>query len=282
MDSVETIVAGHYGSGQVMAGIRAALARAGWGETGLGEKGLTAADLAPVDEFHTGGAEATEALLAQLDVGPETRALDLGCGIGGPARLIADRYGASVTGVDLTSEYVEAARELSALVGLGDRLRFLQGSVTDLPVADGSADLALLQHVGMNVADKPALFREAARALAPGGTFALFEVMRGPDPSPLRFPLPWAASPESSFVAAPADYRAAAAAAGFVLRAERDRSAYAAAFFRRLLDRLDQAGPPPLGLHLLMGPDGREKVTNYLANLDAGRLAPVEMIFARP
>ncbi len=277
MDSVETIVAGHYGSGQVMAGIRAALARAG-----LGEKRLSVADLAPVDEFHTGGAEATEALLAQLGVGPETRALDLGCGIGGPARLIADRYGASVTGVDLTAEYVEAARELSAMVGLGDRLRFLEGSVTDLPVADGSADLALLQHVGMYVADKPALFREAARALAPGGTFALFEAMRGPDPSPLRFPLPWAASPESSFVAAPADYRAAAAAAGFVLRAERDRSAYAAAFFRRLLDRLDRTGPPPLGLHVLMGPEGRDRVSNYLANIDAGRLAPVEMIFARP
>lgn len=281
MDNLESIVAGHYGSGKVMAGIRAALARAGL-NADLGAGGLTAADLAPVDEFHTGGAEATEALLAQLDIGPDTRALDLGCGIGGPARLIAARYGASVTGVDLTAEYVEAARELSALVGLGDRLRFLEGSVTDLPVADGSADLALLQHVGMNVADKPALFREAARALAPGGTFALFEVMRGPDPAPLRFPLPWAASRESSFVATPADYRAAAAAAGFVLRAERDRTDYAAAFFRRMIDRLNHAGPPPLGLHLLMGPDGRDKVSNYLADIQAGRLAPTEMIFARP
>ena len=209
MDSVEAIVAGHYGSGQVMARIRAALARAD-----LDETGLTAIDLAPVDELHPGGAEATEALLAQLGLGPDTRALDLGCGVGEPARLIADCYGASVTGVDLTAEYVEAARELSAMVGIGDRLRFLEGSVTDLPVADGSADLALLQHVGMNVADKPALFREAARALAPGGTFALFEAMRGPDPSPLRFPLPWAASPQSCFVAAPGEtlLRAALAA----------------------------------------------------------------------
>lgn len=277
MDQLETVVAGHYGSGRVMQGIRAALAQAG-----LGAGRLTQADLKPVDEFHTGGAEATEALLALVEIGPGTRVLDLGCGIGGPARQIAERYGATVTGVDLTAEYVATARELSELVGLGDRVRFIEGSVTDLPLADGSADLALLQHVGMNVADKPRLFAEAARVLAPGGTFALFEVMRGPQATPMVFPVPWASAPAFSFLATPEEYRAAAAAAGFVLRQERNRSDFAAAFFRRLVDRLARKGPPPLGLHLLMGPDGRDKVENYLANLEAGRLAPTEMIFARP
>lgn len=274
MDDTETRVAGHYGSGRVMDGIRAALAR-----VGAGADGLTGDDLKPVDEFHTGGAEATEALLAQLDIGPETRVLDLGCGIGGPARLIAGRTGAFVTGVDLTAEYVAAAQELSALVGLGDRVRFLQGSVTALPLADASADLALMQHVGMNVADKPALFREAARVLAPGGVFALFEVTRGPIPTPLVFPLPWAEDAATSFVAPAGDYRAAAEAAGFRLRATRDRTEFARDFFRRLIDRLTREGPPALGLHLLMGPEGRRKIGNYLANLEAGRLAPVEMIF---
>lgn len=277
MDRTETIVAGHYGSGRVMEGIRAALARAG-----LGARAVTEADLKAVDEFHTGGAAATEALLDQIEIGPDSRVLDLGCGIGGPARTIAARRGAFVTGVDLTPEYVAAARELSALVGLGDRTAFLQGSVAALPVADGSADVALMQHVGMNVADKPALFREAARALAPGGVFALFDVMAGPEAGPPAFPLPWAGAPGTSFVAPPAAYRAAAAAAGLVPRAERDRTEFARDFFRRLLDRLSREGPPPLGLHLLMGADGRNKIANYLAALEAGRLAPVEMIFARP
>lgn len=277
MDSVETTIAGYYGGSGVIAGIRAALAQAG-----LDPGRLTPADLKPVDEFHTGGAEATEALLDQLALGPGSRVLDLGCGVGGPARAIVARHGARVTGIDLTAEYVEAARELTEMVGLADRARFLQGSVTALPVADGSADRALMQHVGMNVADKAALFREAARALAPGGLFGLFEVMRGAEPSPLAYPLPWASSPDHSFLASPEEYRAAAAAAGFVLRAERDRAAFAAAFFRRLIDRLARKGPAPLGLHLLMGVDAQNKVTNYLANLEAGRIAPVEMIFARP
>lgn len=277
MDRIEEIVTGHYGSGRVMEGIRDALGRAGVGAGPLAER-----DLKPVDEFHTGGAEATEALLAQLDIGPDTRVLDLGSGIGGTARLVAERYGAPVVGVDLTEEYVATARELSRLVGLDGLTRFAQGSVTALPVADASADLALLQHVGMNVADKAALFREAARALAPGGVLALFEVMAGDDPSPLAYPLPWAATAEANFLATPEAYRAAAEAAGLRLRKERDRTAYAGDFFRRLTERVSREGPPALGLHLLMGADGRTKIANYLANLEAGRLAPTEMIFDRP
>ena len=277
MDRIERIVADHYGSGRVMEGIREALRRAG-----VGAGPLTERDLKPVDEFHTGGVEATEALLAQLDIGPTSRVLDLGSGIGGTARLVAGRYGAQVVGVDLTEEYVAVARELSRLTGLDSLTRFERGSVTALPVADASADVALLQHVGMNIADKAALFREAARALAPGGVLAVFEVMAGADPAPPAYPLPWAASAEASFVAAPDAYLAAAEAAGFRLRARRDRSAYAVEFFRRLTARISRDGPPALGLHLLMGPDGRTKVANYLASLEAGNLAPTEMIFDRP
>jgi SAM-dependent methyltransferase len=276
MERVETIVVEHYGSGRVMQGIVDAVERAG-----MARDRVTERDLMPVDEFHTGGVEATEALLAQLGITAGTRVLDMGSGIGGPARLIAERYRARVVGVDLTPEYVRTAEELSALVGLDALTRFVQGSVTALPVEAGSADLALLLHVGMNVPDKPAIFREAARALAPGGVFALFEVMRGPEASPLTFPLPWAATEGSSFVAPPDEYRAAAAAAGFRLRHERDRSGFAVDFFGRLFERVAREGPPVLGLHLLMGDDGREKLGNLFRGIEAGRLAPVEMIFDR-
>jgi ubiquinone/menaquinone biosynthesis C-methylase UbiE len=276
MERTEAIVAAHYGSRDVMRGILEALERAG-----VGTEGLTEGDLTPVDEFHTGGLEATEALLAGLTIPPGTRVLDLGCGIGGPARLIAERYGVDVVGVDLTEEYVATARELSRLVGLAERTSFLRGSVTALPVADASADLALMQHVGMNVADKAALFAEAARVLAPGGVFALFDVMRGPDDRPLDYPVPWASTAEFSFVAPPEVYRAAAEAAGFRLRQERDRTEAARDFFARMAERVAASGPPILGTHLLMGSDAREKIANYLANLESGRLAPTEMIFDR-
>lgn len=276
MERVEAIVTEHYGSGRVMQGITEAVARAG-----VARDRMTARDLRPVDEFHAGGVEATEALLGQLEITAETRVLDMGSGIGGPARLIAERYGARVVGVDLTPEYVRTAAELSALVGLDGLTRFVEGSVTALPVETGSADLALMLHVGMNVPDKPAIFREAARAVAPGGVFALFELMRGRESSSLTFPLPWAATEEWSFVAPPEDYRAAAEAAGFRLRQERDRSDFALDFFGRLFERIAREGPPVLGLHLLMGADGREKLGNLHKNIEAERIAPVEMIFDR-
>jgi SAM-dependent methyltransferase len=277
MVRVEDVVIRHYGSGRVMEGLADAFRR-----VGMDERPLTPADLRPVDEFHVGGGAATEALLEQLTVTAGTRVLDMGSGIGGPARLIAERYGARVIGVDLTPEYVRTAEELSARVGLGALTSFRVGSVTALPVEDASVDLALMLHVGMNVADKPAVFREAVRVLRPGGVFALYEVTRGGNAAAPTYPLPWAEAAESSFVVPAADYVDAAEAAGLDLRSRRDRTAFGVAFFGNLLARIAREGPPAIGLHLLMGPNGREKIGNLAACIGDGRLAPMEMIFERP
>ena len=205
--------------------------------------------------------------------------LDIGSGIGGTARALVARYGCRVAGVDLTSEFVDAASALTAMVGLGDRASFRLGSALALPVPDAGFDLAFLLHVGMNIADKPGLFAEARRALRPGGTFAIFEVMkRGPDP--LDFPVPWSTAPETSFVDPPETYRAAADAAGFELVSERDRSEFASGFFARISAMMaERGGPPPLGIHLLMGEAAPLKIQNYVTAIEAGRIAPIEMIF---
>jgi SAM-dependent methyltransferase len=279
--AVEQDVARHYGSGGGTGDLLDRI-RAGLRGAGVDPARALPADLKPVDEFHTGGMEATDALLDQLEIGPGTRVLDIGCGIGGTARAIAERYGARVTGVDLTPEYVAAAAELSRTVGLDDRVRFQTGSAVALPVGDGGFDLALLLHVGMNIEDKPGLFREARRALVPGGTFALFEVMQGGRDEALAFPVPWAARPETSFVAPPDVYRDAALAAGFEIVAERDRTDFARAFFDKVMARVEAEGPPPLGIHLLMGETAREKIANYVENLKAGRIAPTELICRAP
>src|SRR5690606_38024455 len=134
----------------------------------------------------------------------------------------------------------------------------------DLPVADQSCDLALLLHVGMNVADKAALFREAGRVLAPSGNFAIFDVMRGPNEGALQFPYPWAEESAFSFVEPPAVYRSAADAAGFVPVAERDRSAFAIDYFTRVFAALAENGPPALGIHLLMRDTASVKLENYV------------------
>lgn len=276
MSDIESRVSSHYSGPALLDHIRDALARAG-----ANPDAPSLDDLKPVDEFHTGGVEATDELIDQLSVTPDTRVLDIGCGIGGAARHIASRTGAHVRGIDLTPDFITVADALSAATGMDNRTSFSIGSALDMPEADNSTDLAVMFHVGMNIEDKTRLFAEAARVLAPGGTFALFDVMRGRD-APLTFPFPWAEQPDFSFVAPPETYRQAAAAAGFAQLAERDRSDFAKTFFDRVFARINEAGgPPPVGIHLLMQETGPDKIQNYVTHLHAGDIAPVEMIFRR-
>ena len=275
--TLEQDVARHYASTGLLARIDAALKKAGVDPARPGVD-----DFKPVDEFHTGGLEATQALLEQLSITPEMHVVDLGCGLGGTARHLVHRYGARVTGVDLTDEFVEVGQTINARLGYDERIALRQGSVTDLPIEDDTADLVTMFHVGMNVADKEALFREAARVLRPGGTFALFDVMAGEAGGDLVFPLPWSTRPETSRVAAPGIYRRAAHAAGLTEVTERDRSAFASQYFERVRRHIAAEGLPPLGIHLLMGDEARIKIDNYVENLSAGRIAPTEMIFRKP
>ena len=274
--SLEQDVAHHYGTGDLLARIDAALTELGVDPAHPGVDALK-----PVDEFHTGGLEATLALLDQLEITPEMHVADLGCGIGGTARHIVHRYGARVTGVDLTPGFVATGEALNRRLGYDARITLAEGSVLDLPLEDESADLAVMLHVGMNIADKERLFAEAARILKPGGRFAVFDVMRGETDGDLVYPLPWSGLPETSHVAAPGIYRRAAHAAGFAELNERDRSDFARHFFDRVRRHIAAEGLPPLGIHLLMGDSARQKIDNYVANLTAGRIAPTEMIFRK-
>lgn len=274
--TTEQDVSAHYATGGVLDRVRAGLAAAG-----VDLQSATVKDLKPADEFHTGGVAATDHLFDQIDLPEGAAVLDVGSGIGGTSRYLAERYGARVTGIDLTPEFVETAQALSAMVGMDAATRFVVGSALDMPVPDGAFDLAVLMHVGMNIADKGALLAEIGRALAPGGRLALFEVMRGAADGPFVYPVPWATGPETSFLASPETYRARAEAAGLTLEVETDRSDFALEFFAGMAARLAAEGPPPLGIHLLMGASAPEKLGNYVTNLKDGRLKPVEMIFTK-
>jgi SAM-dependent methyltransferase len=274
MRDIESGVSEHYAGYDVLARIRAGLI-----EMGLDPDRISPEALKPVDEFHIGGAEATAALLDRLEIRPDTDVLDVGSGIGGSARMLAGRYKCRVTGVDLTPHFVETARALSAMSGMADRVRFEVGSAVALPLPDQSFDVALLLHVGMNVPDKAMLFLEARRVLRDGGTFAVYEVMRTGD-GDLKFPVPWAETPDLSALEAPEAYRAAAAAAGFVLKSEENRREIALDFFSRLKAQAALDAPPPLGLHNLMGSTVKEKLANMIAMIREGTIAPVQMIFS--
>ncbi|MCX7305892.1 MAG: methyltransferase domain-containing protein [Hyphomicrobiales bacterium] len=275
MSDVEEGVSRHYSAYDVLPRIRAGLQA-----MGRDPDHVEPGDLRLVDEFHIGGAEATAALLSDLDIRAGMDVLDIGCGIGGPARAIALETKANVTGVDLTPDFVEAASALSSMAGMDDRVVFTVGSALNLPFADATFDFATLLHVGMNIADKPQLFREAHRVLRPAGVFALYEVMRTGD-GILSFPVPWAEREELSALAAPEAYRDAAAQAGFRLEGETDRRSLALDFFDRIRAQAGGAKPSPLGLHLLMGPTVGQKTANMVDAIKAGTIAPVQMIFRK-
>ncbi|HEY7676114.1 MAG TPA: methyltransferase domain-containing protein [Candidatus Methylomirabilis sp.] len=184
---------------------------------------ITARDLYPFDQVHTGAAEATRELAEMAGFASGQRILDVGCGLGGTARFLAAECGCRVAGVDLTEAYCEAARRLTAEAGLGDRVEFILGDATALPFPNGDFDGALLQHCTMNIPHQGRLFRECARVLRPGGMLALHEWVKLGD-DPMILPVRWADTPEINFIAPRAAFERGLADAGFVGVVVRDVS----------------------------------------------------------
>lgn len=264
----------HYGQGGgLLETIRHALEKTGKLPGQLGVE-----DLGAVDEFHTGGRKATRIFLDHLQFVREQHILDIGCGIGGTARLLASEYACRVTGIDLTAEYVETGSSLCEWTGLGDRITLVQGSALDTGFADGEFDGACMLHVGMNIAAKEQLFSETGRVLKPGARLGIYDVMSLSARSP-AFPVPWATTPQTSFLASPAEYSNALQAAGFVLEAEHNQREFALEFMAEMRRKNAGTGEtPPLGLHLMMGDSAALKIRNMVKAMADGDLAPVEIV----
>lgn len=248
------------------------------GVTALGKttSTVTIADLAPVDEFHIGGRKATEELVAQLHLTPADHVLDIGCGLGGAARLVAERHQCRVTGIDLTHDYINAGQAMCRWVGLADRVSLHQGDALSIPFPAQTFTAAYMLHAGMNIADKSELCSQVARVLKPGAVFAIYDVMRTGGCA-LSYPVPWATTADIDAVAEPEVYRRALTAAGFNLISERNRRDFALAYFAGLKTPNGDT-PPPLGLHTLMGARRKAQVQNMIANISAGTIAPFELV----
>jgi SAM-dependent methyltransferase len=269
----EQLVADHYAHGALLKTI-------GDGVAKLGKSIATVNidDLAPVDEFHIGGRVATQGFLDQLDIAPSHHVLDVGCGLGGGSRFAAHTYGCRVTGVDLTREYVETGNVLCSWVGLSDKVTLEVGNATALPYPNQAFDRAYMLHVGMNIEDKQLLMAELYRVLRPGAKIGIYDVMRVND-GDLTFPVPWAAAAEGSSLASVPTYKAALEHSGFSVIADRNRREFALEFFAKLQAKVASSdGPPPLGLHLLMGSTAPMKVKNMIDNISRNVIAPVEIV----
>jgi SAM-dependent methyltransferase len=265
-------VAEHYSRPELEEKILEAIGRAG-----LDASKVSVMDLATVDEFHVGGLEATKAFTEFMGLKPGMHVLDVGCGIGGPARHFAAEHGVRVTGIDLTQEFVRTAESLTRLVHLNSAASFELGSALAMPFEGESFDGAYMFHVGMNIADKNALFQDVARVLKPGARFSIYDIMRIGD-QPISYPVPWAVSGKTSFVVHIEGYRAALAATGFEVVHERGRRGFGIDFFERNIARTAQGGPAVLGLQLLMGDKAPEMMRNVLGGMKSGIFEPVEMV----
>jgi sarcosine/dimethylglycine N-methyltransferase len=233
---------------------------------------LVPADLGTLEDFHTMGRIATAQLTDLAGITADSAVLDAGSGIGGTARYVADRFGATVTAVDLTDEYCETHRWLNRLVGLDHRISVHQGDVTALPFADAGFDVALSQHVQMNVADKARLYSEARRVLVDGGRLALWDITIG-DGRELTFPLPWADQPAHSHLVGPDDLRAVVESTGLVVEQWNDLTHQAGAVMQALLGQRDRT----LGLEVFVA-DFARKAQNLTAALSDGRLRVIQGI----
>jgi SAM-dependent methyltransferase len=275
--SVETGVAGHYTEGTLEQRILAALRQAGKDADRLDPD-----DLAPIDEFHHGGRAATAAFAPRLNLQPGMHLLEIGSGIGGPARYFARHHGCRVTGIDLTEEFVAVARALTSRLGMNGQVSFERGSALSMPFAAASFDVATLLHVGMNIADKGRLFSEVRRVVKPGGLFGIYDQMREAD-GDLAFPVPWASVPETSFVETPATYKRLLTETGFDIIWERSCRDDALASFNQQTRMQPGSGAlPPLGGHVTMGTRAAEKVANHRSNTERGLLAPNEIVARVP
>jgi sarcosine/dimethylglycine N-methyltransferase len=265
-------VARHYGNDGIAARVIAALRAASGADAAV-----TPDNLAQFDHFHGRGLAGTREIAARLALKPGERLVDIGSGIGGPARWFAATSGVQVTGVDLTPEFCDAAEALNAATRLAGQVRIVQGSALALPLADAAFDAGYSQNVVMNIADKLLFYREAFRVLRPGGRLALSNLCAGPAGEPY-FPAPWATTGDTSFLQTPEAMRTDLAAAGFEIVDFRDITPEMVEAQRRFRERSGNGDAPVVAVDIIMGERAAEMKRNAARTIEDGRGLAIEAL----
>ncbi|MBL4772176.1 MAG: class I SAM-dependent methyltransferase [Alcanivoracaceae bacterium] len=274
--SYDKSVEEHYLHGNLLKTIEAALPDLGKTTENIGIE-----DLADVDEFHIGGRQATRNLIAKLVFSGQSHVLDVGCGLGGTARYVVDKYNNCVTGIDLSREYVETGNDLSSWFDMEKNINLIHGSALAMPFEDETFDGGYMLHVGMNIADKAQLFKEIYRVLRPRTFFGIYDVMRQTG-AELIYPVPWATDNSICKIAVSQEYKQTLSDAGFGVSKENNCLDFALDFFKRMREKSIANGAlPPLGLHTLMQESATIQLNNLIENIEKGYIAPVEIIAYR-
>lgn len=243
-------------------------------KSGIEPGRITASDLAAIDEFHIRGREATLELAERMNLKQGFNVLDIGSGMGGTARTIAEVYKCRVTGIDLTKAFCDAAKILSDWVGLEEMVEFKLGNATDLPFEDNHFDAALTIHAGMNIKNKTEMYREARRVIKPGRIFAVYDVLEG-EGGDIIFPVPWARDPSISFLATPGEMKLLLTDAGLKILDTIDSTEESHTWFQSLSERIAKTGLTPITFQVFLGDDFPEMARNQVQNLIEHRIRTV-------
>ena len=267
MSNIDVRIDKHYGFGGIMEKIEAGLKA-----IGKDVNSLTVDDLAPIDQFHTRGRASTLEVVGLAKLKSSDLILDVGCGLGGTARFLAEQYKCNVAGIDLTAEYISVGKRLTELVGLSNRVELRQGSALDIPYEDERFDLVWTEHVQMNIADKSRFYSEIARVLKPGGPLLFHDIFRGSGDAPF-YPAPWAEDESISALVTETEARRVMEQVGLEIDQWIGKVRESIEFFSEVSARIEADGPPPIGIHLLMGDNARDKLQNYVRNLSEDRVS---------
>ncbi len=242
---------------------------------------ITPEDLSFFDEFHIGGKPTTVLLAKDVGIEPGSRVLDVGCGVGGPARTLAKQCNCRVMGVDITEEYCNTARWLTDKVGLGEKISFLRASALEIPIEDDGFDVIWMQHVSMNIEDKDRLLKEAFRVLKPGGKLGIHEVLAGPV-SPVYYPLGWAPDESISFLLEPHAFKKTICSIGFAERSWLDATEEFLRIVGKHKGQNQKPSKPPPGLEVLVPKNAMSKARNMIQNLLEKRIVVIRAVFQKP
>ncbi len=238
-------------------------------KSGISQADITRKHTSAFDEFHVRGRAVSEELFSQIELNKDSLVLDLGCGLGGTCRMLAEKHGCIVHGIDYSEQHIETANSLSNLVGLDDRTFFLQGDATELPCPSEQFDLIITQHVQMCIGDKEKLYSEVKRVLKKGGRFIYYDVLKKNDDS-LNYPLPWVNEEINNHLISYDQLKELLHSLGFKKISSQDQTQKGVDFLSSFLAKAKEKPAILTGQKILMGDNAFDRVTNLYQALKNG------------
>jgi ubiquinone/menaquinone biosynthesis C-methylase UbiE len=236
-----------------------------------GKERITREDITQVDEFHVRGAAVSVELAEEAGFDKNTRVLDVGCGIGGPARMLAAKFGCKVTGIDITEEFIRTAKLLSRETGLDEQTEFITGNALQLPFNNESFDVVWTQHAQMNIKDKGTFYSEICRVLKKGGRFIYYDIF-SINHETLYFPVPWAMNGSLSFLMTINELNGLLTELGLLEITAKDETMEAIQFFKQMRERSAKEGQPGPGMYILMGKNTNEMLAGLVRNINQNKI----------